>query len=64
MRYLPNTGEDIYLHTLLTHVYSHGVKNWAGEILGAEAGQDIDGYVGEEGQQFDLKPELDKAGVV
>lgn len=49
---------------LLVHVDSHGVKNRAGEILGAEAGQDVDGDGGQEGQQFDLKPERDETGVV
>lgn len=29
---------------LLMHVDSHGVKNRAGKILGAEAGQEVDGY--------------------
>lgn len=46
------------------HVDSHGVKNRAGEILGAEAGQYVDRYGGQEGQQFDFKPECDKTGVV
>lgn len=51
-------------HVLLVHADSHGVKNRAGEILGAEAGQDLDGDGRQEGQQFDLKPERDETGVV
>lgn len=35
---------------LLMHVDSHGVKNRAGKILGAEAGQEVDGYGRQEGQ--------------
>lgn len=46
------------------HVHSHGVKNWAGKILGAEAGQDVDRNGRQERQQFDFKPECDKTGVV
>lgn len=46
----------LHLHMLLMHVDLHGVKNWAGKILGAEAGQDVDGYGRQEGQQFDLEP--------
>lgn len=49
---------------LLVHVDSHGVKNRAGEILGAEAGEDVDGDGRQEGQQFGLKPERDETGVV
>lgn len=45
-------------------VNSHGLVNWAGEVLGAEAGQEICGYARQEGQQFDLKPELDEVRVV
>lgn len=43
---------------------SHGLVNWAGEVLGAEAGQEACGYVGQEGHQFDLKPEFDEVRVV
>lgn len=43
---------------------SHGLVNWAGEVLGAEAGQEACGYVRQEGHQFDLKPELDEVRVL
>lgn len=43
---------------------SHGLVNWAGEVLGAEAGQEAYRYVRQEGHQFDLKPELDEVWVV
>ena len=43
---------------------SHGLVNWAGEVLGAEAGQEACGHVGQEGHQFDLKPEFDEVQVV
>lgn len=59
-----NNHYRLHLHMLLMHVDSHGVKNRAGKILGAEAGQDVDGHGRQEGQQFDLKPECDKARVV
>lgn len=49
---------------LLMHIDSHGVKDRAGKILGAETGQDVDGYGRQEGQQFDFKPEWNKARVV
>lgn len=39
-----NNHYRLLLHTPLMHVDPHGVKNRAGEALGAEAGQDIDGY--------------------
>lgn len=59
-----NNHYRLHVHMLLMHVDSHGVKNRAGKILAAEAGQDVDGHGRQEGQQFDLKPECDKARVV
>lgn len=43
---------------------SHGLVNWAGEVLGAETGQEVYRYVRQEGHQFDLKPEPDEVWVV
>lgn len=40
------------------------VVDWAGEVLGAEAGQQLYWHVWQEGHQFDLKPQLDELGVV
>lgn len=48
----------------LTPADSHGLVNWAGEVLGAEAGQDVYRYFRQEGHQFDLKPELDEVWVI
>lgn len=59
-----NNNFRVDLLMLPVHVDSHGVKNWAGKILGAEAGQDVDGNGRQERQQFDFKPECDKTGVV
>lgn len=59
-----NNNFRAHLHMLPMHVDSHGVKNRAGKILGAEAGQDVDGNGGQERQQFDFKPECDEIGVV
>lgn len=59
-----NNNYRARLHMLPMHVDSHGVKNRAGKILGAEAGQDVDGNGRQERQQFDFKPECNKTGVV
>lgn len=36
----------------------------AGEVVGAEAGEERGGYVGQEGHQFDGEPELDEVRVL
>lgn len=43
---------------------SHGLINGAGEVLGAEAGEEGWGHVRQEGHQFDMEPELDEVRVV
>lgn len=52
------------INNLLKPVDSHGLVNWAGEVLGAEAGQEVYRYVRQERHQFDLKPEPDEFWVV
>lgn len=38
--------------------------DWAGEVLRAEAGQQLDGHIWQEGHQLDLEPNLDELWVV
>lgn len=59
-----NNNYSARLHMVPMHVDSHGVKNRAGKILCAEAGQDVDGNSRQERQQFNFKPEFDKTGIV
>lgn len=44
-------------------VDSQGLVNGARKVLGAEAGEELWLYVGQEGQQLDLEPELDESWV-
>lgn len=42
---------------------SHGLVDGAGEVLGAEAGEEAGGNVRQEGHQLNLEPELNEVGV-
>lgn len=44
--------------------HSQGLESWAGEVLGAEAGQDFHRYDRTQRHHFDLEPERDEARVV
>lgn len=44
-------------------VDSQGLVNGARKVLGAEAGEELWLYIGQEGQQLDLEPELDESWV-
>ena len=47
----------------LKTVNSHGLEDGAGEVLGAEAGEELNGNVRQEGHQLQLEPELDEVRV-
>lgn len=38
--------------------------DWAGEVLGAQAGQQLNRHIRQEGHQLDLEPQLDELWVV
>ena len=56
--------EVLHWNKQLGPVNPHGLEDGAGEVLGAEAGEEGGGHGRQEGHHLDLEPELDELRVL